>query len=147
MNRKDFDLMVNDTIAKTAALLIAKGAEYAGDADRMSNFKNNAAKQGVTPLQIWKQYYGKHIDSIDTYFSRVHDAAIKLALDRAAEHFRTAHENMDAKMFRAHVNNCMPQAMEEVNATLSEPIEGRFHDIINYCFLGLALLKDTRDNS
>lgn len=31
--------------------------------------------------------------------------------------------------------------------TLSEPIEGRFHDLINYCFLMLAILKEQNNVS
>lgn len=145
MNRTTFDKLVGDTVKATADLMVSKGAEYAGDSDRLINFKRNAEKQGTTPLQIWKQYIGKHIDSLDTYFHRVHDRAIEIALSRAVCDFTTNQEHPPADVFRRYIHEAMPGAMEDIDRALSEPIEGRFHDIINYCYLGLALVKETRD--
>lgn len=103
MNRSDFDQLVNETIASTAKLLIEKGAEYAGDADRLSNFKRGASLIGVTPLQVALIYASKHFDAISTYIRN--DAGGKMQI-------------------------------------LSEPIEGRFDDLINYCILMKALIRD-----
>ena len=143
MNRQTFDRLVNDTVIATAGILIAKGDEYAGDADRLINFKRNAEKQGTTALQIWKQYIGKHIDSLDTYFKRVHDEAIRLALAEMPS--REEYEQQDVDRFKTWVEAKLPEAMQNIDAKLSEPIEGRFHDVINYCYLGLALIKETRE--
>lgn len=144
MNQEDFDKVIRETLAHTADLLVRKGDEYAAHADRLMNFKRNAVKQATTPLQIWKQYVGKHIDSIDSYFQRVNKSAIIFALDEVAKHNRTAHESIDAEMFLKALNQRQADAIGAVDSQLSEPIEGRFYDIINYCFLGLALLKEER---
>lgn len=146
MNREQFDNIVNETIKSTGALLIAKGAEYAGDADRLANFKRNAEKQGTTPLQIWKQYIGKHIDSLDTYFKRIHDEAFHLVMNSIRQNGINPSE-ITRDEFQKHMESALPQAIRNINAQLSEPIEGRFHDVINYCFLGIALLTEAYDGS
>lgn len=152
MNREAFDVLVHNTITATADLLIAKGAEYAGDADRLANFKRNAEKQGTTALQIWKQYIGKHLDSVDTYVRRVHDEALKQSiLDLVGTHTyaELTEKSTDyiVSDIRYRMTRNMTNAMSEIDKQLSEPIEGRFHDVINYCFLGLALIKETRDGA
>ncbi len=146
MNRQQFDQLVRSTVEHTAELMIRKGAEYADDADRLVNFKRNAAKQGTTPLQIWKQYIGKHIDSIDSYFKRVNEEAIRLALMDVLND-QNADLPPSGEAFIALVNDHLPNAVFNVSSKLSEPIEGRFHDIINYCFLGLALLDEIADEA
>jgi len=103
MNRKDFDELVNQTIRETAQLLVEKGAEYAGGADRLGNFKRGAQHIGITPLQVALIYTSKHFDAISTYIRN------------------------DA------------QGMEQI---LSEPIEGRLNDLINYAILIKALIKE-----
>lgn len=107
MNRDEFEKVVEETIASTAKLLIEKGAEYAGNADRLSNFKRGSALIGVTPLQVALIYASKHFDAISTYIRN--DATGGLQI-------------------------------------LSEPIEGRFDDLINYCYLMKALIKEAREN-
>ena len=84
---KLFDL-ASDEIAK-------KGPSYEQDGDRLSNFKNQAARLGLEPFQIWAVYFGKHIDAINNairrspsiphdesegFESRLIDAAAYLAL-------------------------------------------------------------------
>lgn len=105
MNREQFDKLARETIESTAQLLITKGAEYAGDADRLSNFKRGAALIGVTPLQVALIYASKHYDAISTFIRN--DAQGKTQI-------------------------------------LSEPIEGRFDDLINYCILMKALIAEQR---
>jgi hypothetical protein len=103
MNRTDFEKLARETIESTAQLLITKGAEYAGDADRLANFKRGAGLIGVTPLQVALIYASKHFDAISTYVRN--DAQGKMQI-------------------------------------LSEPIEGRFDDLINYCILMKALVAE-----
>ena len=43
MKHADFTTLVHDTHSRTIELLIVKGGEYAGDDDRLSNFKRGAA--------------------------------------------------------------------------------------------------------
>lgn len=44
-----------------------KGHDYAGEADALANFKRAGARWGVTPVQAWGIYAGKHIEAIETY--------------------------------------------------------------------------------
>jgi len=105
MNQYEFARLVEQTNQATSGLLIAKGAEYAGTLDRLSNFKRASAHTGVTPLQVAFVYASKHYDSIATFIRA--DAA-------GFDHITT------------------------------EPIDGRFHDLINYCHLMLAILEEQR---
>lgn len=150
MNRENFDKLVEETMKATAALLIAKGAEYAGDADRLINFKRNAIKNGQTVLETWQTYWGKHIDSINSYMARVKADAVNRALyaevQLAGELSKKGEMYIpDEVRFKARINESVPAAMKAVDAALSEPIEGRFHDNINYSVLCLALIKELRD--
>lgn len=105
MNRTKFDQLVQETIESTAKLLIQKGAEYAGDEDRLSNFKRGAAHIGVTPLQVALIYTSKHFDAIATYIRNDARGATQI---------------------------------------LSEPIEGRLDDLINYALLLKALIAEEK---
>ncbi len=44
-----------------------KGAEYAGDENRLENFVRNAIALGLEPEQVWAVYAGKHWDAIVQY--------------------------------------------------------------------------------
>ena len=103
MNQAEFTKLVDETVYSTAQLLVTKGQEYAGTADRLSNFKRGAALTGTTPLQTALIYASKHYDSIATYIRK----------DASGE-----------------------------QQILSEPIEGRFDDLINYCILMKAIVKE-----
>jgi hypothetical protein len=45
----------------------AKGHDYASDVDRLSNFKDNARKLGMTQYQIWGVYANKHWDAVNAF--------------------------------------------------------------------------------
>lgn len=59
--------LVESTITKIKELGIVKGGEYAGDSDRLANFRRNAGRLGLTMESIWAVYCNKHIDSINQY--------------------------------------------------------------------------------
>lgn len=166
MNIKDFNEHVDAVVAASADLLKRKGEEYSSDVDRLSNFKRNAEKQRQTVLNVWKTYYGKHADSLDSYFARVQQVAERKAMRHIAGNAAeialmvqrsdagradVVFEAMDSAVKDVDwvklVTTYLPAALEEVNDSLSEPIEGRFHDIINYCILGLAILKELENNN
>lgn len=67
MQQEDFELLFNETIVDIRTLLVVKGGEYAGNADRLANFKRGAALVGVTPLQCLFIYLSKHYDAVATY--------------------------------------------------------------------------------
>lgn len=71
MKAEEFNLLVNETVAVCKAIMISKGGEYARGDDRLDNFKRNAIKLGLTPEEVWAVYFGKHLDSIDTYIQDI----------------------------------------------------------------------------
>lgn len=151
MNRTRFDELVAETVKQTADLLISKGAEYANDADRLANFKRNAEKNGQTVLEVWATYWGKHVDAINTYMGRVKADAINRALYAEMELAREDSAKgliyiPSEARFRGRIDYALPYAMRAVDATLSEPIEGRFHDNINYSLLAIALLAEIKES-
>ena len=105
MDQKEFSIVVDNTIKSTAHLLVVKGEEYAGSADRLANFKRGAQLTGTTPLQTALIYASKHYDSICTYIRKESTGEIQ---------------------------------------KLSEPIEGRFDDLINYCILMKAIVIESK---
>lgn len=165
MNRTDFDALVTEQVKRTADLLVRKGAEYAGDADRLANFKRNAAKNGQTVLETWQTYWGKHVDSINSFISRVKDRAMYLALQEILEEHEKLIERLpspgarsqsdserlsaiiDPEVFRDRVNVALPDAVRWVELQLSEPIVSRFDDNINYSFLGAAIITELQKHT
>ena len=105
MDNKEFTALVEKTQQSTSALLISKGQEYAGSADRLANFKRGASLTGTTPMQCCFIYMSKHYDSLSTFIKK------------------------DAAGFEQH---------------LSEPIDGRLDDLINYCFLMKGLIQESQ---
>lgn len=105
MNQKEFEELCQQIQRDTTDILILKGREYAGSADRLANFKRNAALSGVDALTVLHVYMAKHWDSFSTYV-----------------------RDMQARQPRE----------------LSEPIEGRLHDLINYAVLAIALIQDAK---
>lgn len=63
----EYDKMVDETFKNIIELGRLKGGEYAGDIDRLANFRRNAAEAGVTMEQCWRIYAGKHWDAIAQY--------------------------------------------------------------------------------
>lgn len=62
-----FAEIVEETIEQINSLSKLKGGEYAGDTNRLANFKRNAQNLGVRPETIWAVYAGKHWDAISQY--------------------------------------------------------------------------------
>lgn len=71
--------LVNETMKKVVELGVKKGGEYAGDEDRLANFRRNAAQWGMTMEQCWGVYCGKHWDAIAQY---IRDSAEEKSRDR-----------------------------------------------------------------
>lgn len=62
-----FNELVASTVEQINALSALKGGEYAGDVDRLANFRRNADALGLTMEQIWAVYAAKHWDAIMQY--------------------------------------------------------------------------------
>lgn len=67
MDDAKFNGLVNSTIDTMRMLMTTKGGEYAGNQDRLGNFKRGAALTGATPLQVAFIYASKHYDAIATF--------------------------------------------------------------------------------
>lgn len=63
----DYDLLVEKTVIMINQLSKLKGGEYAGDSDRLANFRRNAQALGLSMEQVWAVYASKHWDSIQQY--------------------------------------------------------------------------------
>jgi len=64
MTQNDFNKFTADFFLDQGELLLNKGQDYAGDGDRLANFKRLAKGLGLTPLQIWAVYFTKHVDAL-----------------------------------------------------------------------------------
>lgn len=71
MNQKDFAELVGQIQKETTGLLVAKGAEYSTDIDRLANFKRGASLTGVDPLVVLFIYMSKHYDAVASYVRAV----------------------------------------------------------------------------
>lgn len=67
MNQTEFEALCEEIQRDTVDILVLKGREYAGSADRLANFKRNAALSGVDPLTVLHVYMAKHWDSFSTF--------------------------------------------------------------------------------
>ncbi len=88
MTTNDLDALFDEHFQKITELSRSKGADYASEYDRLSNFKDQAAKLGLTPYQVWAVYANKHWDAINAFVrnngqlesepieSRVHDIIV-----------------------------------------------------------------------
>ncbi len=63
----DYDAILEETITKIKSLGILKGGEYAGDIDRLANFRRHADQIEIPYELVWRIYAGKHWDSINQY--------------------------------------------------------------------------------
>lgn len=62
-----YDKLVKATVEQIYKLSKLKGGEYAGDVDRLANFRRNAEALGLNMETIWAVYTGKHWDAIQQY--------------------------------------------------------------------------------
>lgn len=62
-------VLLDATIAQIKSLAELKGGEYAGDTDRLANFRRNAEAmgEGTTMEEVWRIYVSKHWDAIMQY--------------------------------------------------------------------------------
>lgn len=95
--------VVESTIEAINRLSKLKGGEYAGDVDRLANFRRNGHTLGLPMEVIWAVYYNKH-----------HDAVMQFINDLATNKSR---ERL-------------------------EPLSGRLDDMIVYCILFKAMLRE-----
>lgn len=61
--------LVELTVANINQLSKLKGGEYAGDVDRLANFRRNGQNLGLPMEVIWAVYYAKHHDAVIQYIN------------------------------------------------------------------------------
>lgn len=66
-SHEKYDELVKETSVTIKQLSSLKGGEYAGDVDRLANFRRNAANLGLQMEDVWAVYAGKHWDAINQY--------------------------------------------------------------------------------
>lgn len=99
----EYATLVNETVETINKLSTLKGGEYAGDVDRLANFRRNGVQMELPMETIWSVYYNKHHDAVMQY---VRD----LQQGRKRERL--------------------------------ESIEGRLDDMIVYCILFKAMVRE-----
>lgn len=62
-----YNKLVENTFTEIKKLSQLKGGEYAGDGDRLANFRRNGTDQGLPMETIWRVYAAKHWDAIGQY--------------------------------------------------------------------------------
>lgn len=73
MNTADYDALSQDLAEYAQGIQIAKRPGYTrGDNDVLKNFKDVAARSGLTPGQAWAVYFLKHIDAITSIMTKPH---------------------------------------------------------------------------
>lgn len=60
----DFARLIDSTVEKIQQLSKLKGGEYAGDNDRLANFRRNALALGLPMETVWAVYAAKHWDAV-----------------------------------------------------------------------------------
>jgi hypothetical protein len=66
-----YNKLVDATVHQLKELSRLKGGEYAGDTDRLANFRRNAEALGLKQEQVWSVYAAKHWDAIMQYIKDV----------------------------------------------------------------------------
>lgn len=62
-----FDQLVKETFDNISELSSLKGGEYAGDSDRLENFRRNGKRLDLPMEAIWHTYIAKHWDAVEQY--------------------------------------------------------------------------------
>jgi hypothetical protein len=64
---EEYNRIITDTLTEMKKLGDLKGGEYAGDTDRLANFRRNGLNMGLPMETIWGVYAAKHWDAIMQY--------------------------------------------------------------------------------
>ena len=68
-SHSEYQGLVEQTIANINTLSKLKGGEYAGDTDRLANFRRNGDNLGLPMEVIWAVYAAKHWDAVLQYIN------------------------------------------------------------------------------
>jgi hypothetical protein len=66
-----YDKIIEETVRSILDLSKLKGGEYAGDTDRLANFRRNGADLELPMETIWRVYAAKHWDAVGQYIKDI----------------------------------------------------------------------------
>lgn len=78
---KRYDEIVHETFLEVTKLGELKGGEYAGDQDRLANFRRNAESAETTMELIWRVYIVKHWDAVMQYEKDIRTGKSRVRLE------------------------------------------------------------------
>lgn len=73
--------LVEETIANLKKLGELKGGEYAGDTDRLANFRRNGANLKLPMESVWAVYCAKHWDAVMQYVQDLNSGKDRVRLE------------------------------------------------------------------
>jgi hypothetical protein len=79
-----YSALLQQTIGQIQSLSTLKGGEYAGDSDRLANFRRNAAALGLSMEQVWAVYSAKHWDALMQYIKDLGEGKTRERLEGLA---------------------------------------------------------------
>ena len=83
-SHQEYDQIVQETIENIKELSSLKGGEYAGDNDRLANFRSIAQALGLNMEQVWAVYAAKHWDAIMQYVKDLGEGKTRERLESIA---------------------------------------------------------------
>lgn len=88
MTYEEFDQIFDARIAALRETGQTKGLKYTeATGDRLANFKREAADLGLTPIQVWAVYFGKHLSAV--------------------KHFIKTGKNIGEDICDTHIHDCV----------------------------------------
>ena len=76
--------LVVQTVAQIQSLSELKGGEYAGDTDRLANFRRNGERLGLPMETVWGVYAAKHWDAVMQYIQDLNSGKTRTRLEPLA---------------------------------------------------------------
>ena len=77
----EYQGIVESTIENINMLGKLKGGEYAGDVDRLANFRRNGDNLGLPMEVIWAVYAAKHWDAVIQYINDLNSGKTRERLE------------------------------------------------------------------
>ena len=66
-SHEQYAALLRKILGEMQKLAELKGGEYAGDSDRLANFRRNGEALGLSMETVWAVYAGKHWDAIQQW--------------------------------------------------------------------------------
>ena len=130
MNTKDFNMLMSNTFNNLDGISRTKGIEYAGEVDRLANFRRLGLELDLDPEHVLWVYLTKHLDAIRSYLrahvvlsepieGRIDDAILYLILLKGLIQERSGVPDF----FRA--DSSQPPPVDSEPQRLREPVGPR----------------------